>query len=89
MQKCTRIHHLLKPYINGCFVADAQKLDLQTLVLFINAGVDEGNTRRLFIVEDRNHISTKHLPEKLKVFEEIYVFRNWIGEEQGKGSYKP
>jgi len=79
---------LLKPYINGCFVADAQELT-QTLVLFINAGVDEGNTRRLFIVEDRNHTSTKHMPEKLKVFEEIYVFRNWIGEEQGKGSDKP
>jgi len=59
---------LLKPYINGCFVADAQELNSQTLVLFINAGVDEGNTQRLFIVEDRNHTSTKHLPEKLKVF---------------------
>jgi type 1 glutamine amidotransferase len=36
----------------------------------------------VFIVEDRKHPSTRHLPEKLKVFEEIYIFRNWIGRNR-------
>lgn len=29
------------------------------------------------IVEDRNHPSTRHLPERFKVKEEIYTFKNW------------
>ncbi len=29
------------------------------------------------IVEDREHPSTKHLPERFKVLEEIYTFKNW------------
>jgi len=29
------------------------------------------------IVEDRNHPSTRHLPERFKVKEEVYTFKNW------------
>jgi len=29
------------------------------------------------IVEDRDHPSTKHLPSRFNVFEEIYTFRDW------------
>jgi len=33
------------------------------------------------IVEDRNHPSTRHLPERFKVKEEVYTFRNWSREK--------
>ncbi|RLF18235.1 MAG: ThuA domain-containing protein [Thermoprotei archaeon] len=29
------------------------------------------------IVEDRDHPSTKHLPQRFRTLEEIYVFKNW------------
>ena len=29
------------------------------------------------IVEDRNHPATRHLPEKFRVKEEVYAFKNW------------
>ena len=33
------------------------------------------------IVEDRDHPSTRHLPEKFSVFEEVYTFRDWSREK--------
>ena len=38
----------------------------------------------VFIVEDRDHPSTRHLHERIRVFDEIYVFRNWIGRSRAK-----
>ncbi len=38
----------------------------------------------LFIVEDQNHPSTRHLPRRFKAFEEIYLFKNWIGRNRTK-----
>uniref|UniRef100_A0A7J3JPX6 ThuA domain-containing protein n=1 Tax=Ignisphaera aggregans TaxID=334771 RepID=A0A7J3JPX6_9CREN len=36
----------------------------------------------VFIVEDPHHPSTKHLSKSFKVYEEIYVFKNWIGRNR-------
>ncbi|MEM1541194.1 MAG: ThuA domain-containing protein [Ignisphaera sp.] len=38
----------------------------------------------VFIVEDTNHPATKHLPKRFKAYEEIYVFRNWIGRNRAR-----
>lgn len=38
--------------------------------------------RAVFIVEDQNHISTRHLPRNFEEFEEIYVFKKWIGADK-------
>ncbi|MEM2699365.1 MAG: ThuA domain-containing protein [Candidatus Bathyarchaeia archaeon] len=32
------------------------------------------------IVEDRNHPATRHLPERFRVREEVYTFRDWYRE---------
>ena len=32
------------------------------------------------VVEDHNHPSTRHLPERFKVYEEVYTFKNWSKE---------
>ena len=36
----------------------------------------------LFIVEDPEHPSTKHLPKRFRVYEEVYLFKNWVGRER-------
>ncbi|MEM1608597.1 MAG: ThuA domain-containing protein [Ignisphaera sp.] len=36
----------------------------------------------VFIVEDSKHPSTKHLPKTFRAFEEIYLFKNWLGREK-------
>lgn len=36
----------------------------------------------IFIVENQDHQSTKHLPRKFKAYEEIYVFKNWVKREK-------
>ena len=33
------------------------------------------------VVEDHNHPSTRHLPERFKVYEEIYTFKDWSKEK--------
>ena len=32
----------------------------------------------IVIVEDRTHPATRHLPEKFKVKEEVYTFKDWL-----------